>query len=101
MNGGAGWDGARRTGAGRLAGGGRRLRRGELGEGRDPRAARPGEDNAPCPAALDALESGTGRVVEPDAGGWRVNQWLKKAVLLSFRLTDSAPMAGPGGADQV
>ncbi|MBS0556725.1 MAG: 2,3,4,5-tetrahydropyridine-2,6-dicarboxylate N-succinyltransferase [Proteobacteria bacterium] len=35
---------------------------------------------------LDALESGTQRVAEPDgAGAWRVNQWLKKAVLLSFR----------------
>ena len=30
--------------------------------------------------------------------GWQVNQWLKKAVLLSFRLTDSVPMEGPGGA---
>ncbi len=36
-------------------------------------------------------------MAEPDGGGWRVNQWLKKAVLLSFRLTDSAPMPGPGG----
>ena len=31
-------------------------------------------------------------------GAWQVNQWLKKAVLLSFRLTDSVPMQGPGGA---
>ena len=38
------------------------------------------------------------RVAEPTPGGWQVNQWLKKAVLLSFRLTDSAPMEGPGGA---
>jgi 2,3,4,5-tetrahydropyridine-2,6-dicarboxylate N-succinyltransferase len=36
---------------------------------------------------LDALEQGAVRVAEPDgSGGWRVNQWLKKAVLLSFRL---------------
>ncbi len=49
-------------------------------------------------AALDALDSGTVRVAEPNASGWVVNQWLKKAVLLSFRLTDSAPMQGPGGA---
>jgi len=38
-------------------------------------------------AALDALESGALRVAEPCAeGGWRVNEWLKKAVLLSFRI---------------
>ena len=30
--------------------------------------------------------------------GWQVNQWLKKAVLMSFRLTDSAPMEGHAGA---
>ncbi|MEO9191505.1 MAG: 2,3,4,5-tetrahydropyridine-2,6-dicarboxylate N-succinyltransferase [Acetobacteraceae bacterium] len=71
----------------------------DLWERRDTLTARPGEDHATVSAALDALDSGTVRVVEPDAGGWRVNQWLKKAVLLSFRLTDSAPMAGPGGAD--
>jgi len=35
---------------------------------------------------LDALESGTRRVAEPDGnGGWRLHQWLKKAVLLYFR----------------
>ena len=46
-------------------------------------------------AALDGLDSGTVRVAEKADGKWRVNQWLKKAVLLSFRLYDSAPM--PGG----
>jgi 2,3,4,5-tetrahydropyridine-2-carboxylate N-succinyltransferase len=51
-------------------------------------------------AALAMLDSGEARVAEPDgAGGWRVNQWLKKAVLLSFRLTDNAVMPGPGGAN--
>ncbi|GIX19769.1 2,3,4,5-tetrahydropyridine-2,6-dicarboxylate N-succinyltransferase [Erythrobacter cryptus] len=46
-------------------------------------------------AALDLLESGEARVAEPDgAGGWRVNQWLKKAVLLSFRLNDNRVMEG-------
>ena len=35
--------------------------------------------------SLDALERGERRVAEPDVGGWRVNQWLKKAVLLYFR----------------
>ena len=35
------------------------------------------------------------RVAEPDGnGGWRVNQWLKKAVLLSFRLNDNAVIDG-------
>ena len=41
-------------------------------------------------AALELLDSGTARVAEPDGkGGWQVNQWLKKAVLLSFRLNDN------------
>jgi 2,3,4,5-tetrahydropyridine-2-carboxylate N-succinyltransferase len=43
--------------------------------------------------ALDGVESGELRVAEPDgAGGWRVNQWLKKAVLLSFRLNPNVVM---------
>ena len=49
-------------------------------------------------SALDLLDSGAERVAEPTASGWQVNQWLKKAVLLSFRLTDSTEMEGPGGA---
>ena len=51
-------------------------------------------------AALALLESGQARVAEPDGqGGWKVNQWLKKAVLLSFRLNDNAVIAnGSGGA---
>jgi len=57
-----------------------------------------GDDRAVVEAALDALDEGKVRVAEPGPGGWRVNQWLKKAVLLSFRLTDSVPMEGPGGA---
>ena len=45
--------------------------------------------------ALALLDAGTARVAEPDGtGGWRVNQWLKKAVLLSFRLTDNALIEG-------
>ncbi len=48
--------------------------------------------------ALDLLDSGKARVAEPGAGGWVVNEWLKKAVLLSFRLTDSAPMDTAAGA---
>jgi 2,3,4,5-tetrahydropyridine-2-carboxylate N-succinyltransferase len=49
-------------------------------------------------AALTALDSGEVRVAEKTGADWQVNQWLKKAVLLSFRLTDSGPMEGPGGA---
>lgn len=49
-------------------------------------------------ATLDALDSGDLRVAEQRDGAWQVNVWLKQAVLLSFRLTGSAPMAGPGGA---
>ncbi len=50
--------------------------------------------------ALAALDDGSLRVAEPDeAGGWRVNQWLKKAVLLSFRLNDNSIMPGPGGSN--
>jgi 2,3,4,5-tetrahydropyridine-2-carboxylate N-succinyltransferase len=50
--------------------------------------------------ALGLIETGAARVAEPDGnGGWTVNQWLKKAVLLSFRLNDNVPMAnGSGGA---
>ena len=41
-------------------------------------------------AALALLDSGQARVAEPDGqGGWKVNQWLKQAVLLSFRLQDN------------
>ncbi len=44
---------------------------------------------------LAMLDSGEARVAEPDGnGGWRVNQWLKKAVLLSFRLNDNRVMEG-------
>ena len=46
-------------------------------------------------AALQMLDSGTARVAEPDGnGGWTVNQWLKKAVLLSFRLYDNVVVDG-------
>ena len=50
--------------------------------------------------ALDLLDSGAARVAEPDgSGGWAVNQWLKKAVLLSFRLNDNGVMEyGSAGA---
>lgn len=44
--------------------------------------------------AIALIESGKARVAEPTANGWQVNQWLKKAVLLSFRLNDNAPING-------
>ncbi|HTI02106.1 MAG TPA: 2,3,4,5-tetrahydropyridine-2,6-dicarboxylate N-succinyltransferase [Acidisoma sp.] len=57
-----------------------------------------GADRDAVDQALALLEAGEARVAEPTEGGWQVNQWLKKAVLLSFRLQDSVPMPGPGGA---
>ena len=56
-----------------------------------------GEARDAVEAALDALDSGEVRVAEKGDAGWQVNQWLKKAVLMSFRLTNSAPMEGHGG----
>ena len=48
--------------------------------------------------ALDLLGDGVLRVAEPTQSGWQVNQWLKKAVLLSFRLNEMTPIpGGPGG----
>ena len=44
--------------------------------------------------ALELLDSGKARVAEKVDGEWRVNQWLKKAVLLSFRLNDNAVIDG-------
>jgi 2,3,4,5-tetrahydropyridine-2-carboxylate N-succinyltransferase len=63
-------------------------------------AATTGPVRAAVAEALSLLDSGKARVA-PRAhdGAWTVHQWLKKAVLLSFRLTDSRPMAfgGDGG----
>jgi 2,3,4,5-tetrahydropyridine-2-carboxylate N-succinyltransferase len=50
-------------------------------------------------AAVAGLDAGRLRVAEPDGGSWVVNEWLKKAVLLSFRLGDSQTIpGGPGGS---
>ncbi|MFG1431723.1 2,3,4,5-tetrahydropyridine-2,6-dicarboxylate N-succinyltransferase [Xanthobacter sp. V2C-8] len=59
-----------------------------------------GEVRQAVDAALDLLDSGKARVAERKAdGSWQVNQWLKKAVLLSFRLNDMVEIGGgPGGA---
>ncbi len=47
--------------------------------------------------AIALLDSGKERVAEPKGvGEWHVNEWLKKAVLLSFRLRDNAPIEAGG-----
>jgi 2,3,4,5-tetrahydropyridine-2-carboxylate N-succinyltransferase len=63
-------------------------------------AATKGEVRDAVDHALDLLDKGEARVAEREASGkWKVNQWLKKAVLLSFRLNDMASIAGgPGKA---
>jgi len=61
-----------------------------------------GPDRQAVEEVLGLLDSGAVRVAEPTSagwpGGWKVNQWLKQAVLLSFRLNDSAPMQTAAGA---
>ncbi len=63
-------------------------------------ASTKGEVRDAVELALDLLDKGEARVAERQAdGAWKVNQWLKKAVLLSFRLNDMSPITGgPGGA---
>jgi len=54
-----------------------------------------GSTRALVTRVIDGLESGEFRVAEPDGnGGWKVNEWLKKAVLLYFRVNDMAVMDG-------
>ncbi|MBB3656045.1 2,3,4,5-tetrahydropyridine-2-carboxylate N-succinyltransferase [Rhizobium sp. BK650] len=59
-----------------------------------------GEVRDAVEAALNLLDEGKARVAERGAdGAWKVNQWLKKAVLLSFRLNDMEVVkGGPGQA---
>ena len=58
-----------------------------------------GEVRAAVVEALNLLDSGARRVAEKVDGTWQVNQWLKKAVLLSFRLNDMETIpGGPGGS---
>jgi 2,3,4,5-tetrahydropyridine-2-carboxylate N-succinyltransferase len=72
----------------------------EAWEGRDRIGTETGgEIRIAVDRALALLDSGAARVAQKGPGGWTVNQWLKKAVLLSFRLNPMAPIAGgPGGA---
>ncbi|MGE0736930.1 MAG: 2,3,4,5-tetrahydropyridine-2,6-dicarboxylate N-succinyltransferase [Alphaproteobacteria bacterium] len=60
-----------------------------------------GEVRQAVDATLDALDAGTLRVAEKKDGAWQVNQWAKKAVLLSFRLNDMAPIENGPGANAV
>ncbi|MBU6419467.1 MAG: 2,3,4,5-tetrahydropyridine-2,6-dicarboxylate N-succinyltransferase [Proteobacteria bacterium] len=57
-----------------------------------------GETREAVEAALGLLDAGKVRVAEPGAEGWVVNQWLKQAVLLSFRLYPNVMQDGAGGA---
>jgi 2,3,4,5-tetrahydropyridine-2,6-dicarboxylate N-succinyltransferase len=67
-------------------------RRNEVGAGTK------GQVREAVDAALELLDRGEARVAEKAADGvWRVNQWLKKAVLLSFRLNDMEVIAGAPG----
>lgn len=52
----------------------------------------PTEIRAAVEQAITLLDSGKARVAEKRDGTWHVNQWLKKAVLLSFRLNDNRPI---------
>ena len=57
-----------------------------------------GADREAVEMALADLDSGAARVAEKIDGAWRVNEWLKKAVLLSFRLNDMEIIPGGPGA---
>lgn len=58
-----------------------------------------GEVRQAVDAALAALDRGDARIAQKVAGGWTVHQWLKKAVLLSFRLSPMETISGgPAGA---
>ena len=62
-------------------------------------SATKGEVRDAVETALALLDSGKARVAEKVDGQWQVNQWLKKAVLLSFRLNDNKLIEGaPGGS---
>lgn len=58
-----------------------------------------GPEREAVEAALASLDNGSARVAEKQGDKWVVNQWLKKAVLLSFRLNDNRIIEGPGGTN--
>ncbi len=57
-----------------------------------------GEVRDAVESALNLLDSGAARVASPSDNGWVVHQWLKKAVLLSFRLNANKIISGGPGA---
>src|SRR5215469_13608582 len=57
-----------------------------------------GEIRDAVEAAMEGLDRGTYRVAAPEAGQWTTQQWLKKALLLYFRLRDSASCRGRSSA---
>jgi len=59
----------------------------------NPTSAAP-ELRAAVTAVTEQLDAGTLRVAEKSSGQWVVHEWVKKAVLLSFRLSDNTPMQG-------
>ena len=61
-----------------------------------------GEVREAVEESINLLDSGQARVAERlGVGDWKVNQWLKKAVLLGFRLNDMGMIeGGPGGCDR-
>jgi 2,3,4,5-tetrahydropyridine-2,6-dicarboxylate N-succinyltransferase len=60
-------------------------------------SATKGEVRDAVESALEGLDNGSYRVAEKASGAWKVNQWLKKAVLLSFRLNDNVIVEGGSG----
>ena len=64
-------------------------RRGELSPGNVPHELAVALDDC-----LELLDSGRARVAEPGDGGWRVNEWLKKAVLLYFGMSANRRIEG-------
>ncbi len=68
---------------------------------RDALADRGAAERAALAGAVEevfaGLEAGRIRVAEPGAGGWRVNEWVKQAILLAFRLWDARVIDGPWG----
>jgi 2,3,4,5-tetrahydropyridine-2-carboxylate N-succinyltransferase len=70
-----------------------------LWEGREMLSpATTGDDRNVVDEVLGLLDAGTLRVAEKGPTGWVVHEWLKKTVLLSFRLNNSIAMEGAGGA---
>ena len=61
--------------------------------------AHDGPERDAVDAALAMLDDGSARVAEKQGDEWVVHQWLKKAVLLSFRLNDNRVIEGPGDAN--